>query len=53
MSLVEPQERFVMEKLAARLDIEIPELKVVGGKFQYANEAQQEELEEQDWMVAQ
>lgn len=53
MSLVEPQEQFVIEKLARRLDIEIPQLKVVGGEFQYAGKSMKDEPEEQDWMVSQ
>lgn len=53
VSLVEPRERFVMKKLERLLDVEIPELKVSHGQFEYsrAEEPQGDMEEEQDWLA--
>lgn len=50
VSLVEYKEQFVMEKLAKRLDVQIPELKVAHGRFQFAGQPEADnEAKDQDW----
>ena len=42
LSLVEPQERFVIQRLARRLRVDIPELQLAAGAFSAADAAPSE-----------